>query len=66
MKLKLTGYDKVNSWKEFLYRPDSPEDYDRVVNDSRDKIYQNLSLFHFTYQIIKTGKIIWVEEFGML
>jgi PAS domain S-box-containing protein len=63
---KLTGYDKVEFLEKRIFYIDliHPEDYDRVVNDSRDKLSKS-EPFHLTYRIInKTGEIIWVEEFG--
>ncbi|MGO4820520.1 MULTISPECIES: PAS domain S-box protein [unclassified Flavobacterium] len=63
---KLTGYNK----SEFLEKEITyvelihPDDYERITNESKDRLSKS-EPFHFTYRIIKkTGEIVWVEEFG--
>jgi PAS domain S-box-containing protein len=41
-----------------------PDDYERVLGESREKL-SNLNLSFHTYRILnKAGEIVWVEEFG--
>ncbi len=63
---KLTGYPA----KDFLENDFSfidiihPEDRERVLREQKQSLLEGKQ-FHSTYRIIqKTGKIIWIEEFG--
>ena len=63
---KLTGYDKIEFLEKRIFYIDliHPEDYDRVLGESREKLSKS-EPFHFTYRILnKAGEIVWVEEFG--
>jgi PAS domain S-box-containing protein len=63
---KLTGYDKAEFLEKRIYYTDliHPEDYEKVVTESRNKLSQS-EPFHFTYRIInKKNEVVWVEEFG--
>ncbi|MEZ7504549.1 PAS domain S-box protein [Flavobacterium sp. Arc2] len=63
---KLTGYDKIEFLEKRIFYIDliHPEDYHKILSESRDHLSKS-EPFHFTYRIItKTGEIVWVEEFG--
>jgi PAS domain S-box-containing protein len=63
---KLTGYpakdflDETLSFLTLIH----PDDRERVVREQKQSLLENKQ-FHSTYRIIqKTGKTIWIEEFG--
>lgn len=63
---KLTGYDKIEFLEKRIFYIDliHPDDYERVLGESREKLSKS-EPFHFTYRILnKAGEIVWVEEFG--